>query len=71
MNNVRAYREANGLSQRRLAELSHTPAGLLSSVETGRMKPWPALAKRLSRVLKVEIGQLFPDDLEALSGKRK
>jgi DNA-binding XRE family transcriptional regulator len=60
-NNLRLAREQAKLNQRQLAELSHTPQSVISDVELGKRKPWPSLAQRLSKALKVSIKDLFPE----------
>ena len=62
-NRVRESRVALGLNQRQLAEKAHTAQSLISNLELGRMKPWPKVMKRLSRVLKVSRKELFPEEL--------
>ena len=61
-NNLREKREASGLNQRELAEKVHMPQSMLSDIERGVRKPWPKVAKKLSRVLKVPVRELFPEE---------
>lgn len=58
---LRAFREKKGLNQRELAELMHTAQSLVSSVETGRLKPWPLFMRRASEALSVDVAELFPE----------
>ena len=66
MNKVRQAREARELNQRQLSELSHTPQALVSAIERGVLKPWPSVARRLSKALRMSIEELFPDDKDRL-----
>jgi transcriptional regulator with XRE-family HTH domain len=61
-NNLRSKREASGLNQRELAEKAHIPQSTVSELERGARKPWFKVAKKLARVLKVPIHELFPQD---------
>jgi len=61
-NRIREAREAKGWNQRRLAEATHTCQAIISNLERETRKPWLSVAKKLSRVLKVPIKELFPDD---------
>jgi transcriptional regulator with XRE-family HTH domain len=62
MNKIRQIREMKGLNQRQLAEKAHTAQSLISNLEHDRMKPWPKVIRRLSRVLKVSRQELFPEE---------
>lgn len=62
-NNLRLAREQAKLNQRQLAELSHISASIISDIELGKRKPWPKLARRLSKVLGVSIKDLFPEGI--------
>lgn len=62
-NNLRLARQQAKLNQRQLAELSHTPQSIISDIELGKRKPWPKLARRLSKVLAVSISDLFPEGI--------
>lgn len=64
MNSLREKRLEAGLSQRALAEKAHIPQSCLCDFERGNRKPWPKAAKRLARVLRVPVGELFPDESE-------
>lgn len=61
MNRVREHRLAKGLNQRQLAEKLHVSASLLSSIELGRLQPWPKIIRRLCKKLDVSAEELFPD----------
>ena len=62
-NNLRLARQQTKLNQRQLAELSHTPQSIISDIELGKRKPWPKLARRLSKVMGVSIKDLFPEGI--------
>jgi len=71
MNRVRELRENKGLNQRELSELTHTPQSLISAIEREVIKPWDSVAKRLSKVLKTPVSQLFPDNQTESASKSK
>lgn len=71
MNKVRETRELRQLNQRQLAELTHTPQSLISSIERGVLKPWPIVAKRLSEALQTSVQELFPEDSHLLTELRQ
>lgn len=58
---IRELRQAKGMNQRELAELTHTPQSLVSNLERGTMKPWPAVVKRLCEALDCQSSELFPE----------
>lgn len=58
---LRNARELRGLNQRQLAERMHVAQPLVSWVETGRMKPWPAFMERAAEALGLSIEELFPE----------
>jgi len=64
VNNLREKREEGGISQRQLAEKVHYPQSTISELERGVRKPWPKVAKKLSRALKMPVNELFPQDFE-------
>ena len=66
MTKLREVRLAKGLNQRELSEASHTPQSIVSSLERGVLKPWPMVAKRLSKALRVPAQEIFPEDVEAI-----
>jgi transcriptional regulator with XRE-family HTH domain len=59
---LREIRMIKGFNQRELSELAHTPQLLVSSIERERLKPWPKVAKRMSKALGIPIKELFPED---------
>ena len=70
MNRLREIRLKQGLTQRELAEKSHTPQSLISAIERGDLKPWSAVAHRIARVLGISVSDIFPDDIERLVNVR-
>jgi len=62
MNRLRAMRFARGLNQRELSEKAHTPQSLVSAIERGVLKPWPAVIGRLAKALECPQSELFPDE---------
>lgn len=60
-NNLKLLRDERGLSQRELGEKLHVSPSLLSMVETGRLKPWPRLKRKLARIFKLSEGDIFPE----------
>ncbi len=71
MNKLREVRLEKGLNQRQLSEASHTPQAIVSALEREVQKPWPKVAKRLSRVLKMPVYELFPEDLDRIVRGKK
>lgn len=69
MNKLREFRLLMGLNQRELSEAAHTPQAIVSALERDVMKPWPAVAQRLSAVLGVPAEKLFPEDRERIAVK--
>lgn len=67
MNKLKQMRIELGLNQRELSEMAHTPQSLISAIERGALKPWPAVTKRLSRALKCQESDLFPPEERAQS----
>lgn len=67
MNRLREVRLEKGLNQRQLSEASHTPQAIVSALEREVQKPWPKVAKRLSRALKLPAQELFPEDLDRIA----
>lgn len=61
MTKLREVRLAMGMNQRELSEASHTPQSIVSSLERGVLKPWPMVAKRLSKALGVPAEKIFPE----------
>ena len=68
MSILRTKREATGLNQRELAEKAHVPQSTVSELERGTRKPWPKVARKLSRILKMPVSELFPADFPAQGG---
>lgn len=66
MNKLREIRIVLGYNQREVSEASHTGQGNICAIEAGRLKPWPAVAKRLSEALGVPIEKLFPEEAAGL-----
>lgn len=63
---LRALREAQGLTQRELAQRVGVVASLISMIESGaRPNPEYSTIKRLARALKVPLSDLDPDLTEA------
>ncbi|MBI2934901.1 MAG: helix-turn-helix transcriptional regulator [Chloroflexi bacterium] len=58
---ITEYRLAAGLSQRELAERCHVVQSCLCEIEHGKRRPWPKLARKLARVLKVPVAELLGD----------
>jgi len=61
-NRLREFRERSGLTQSELARRVRMAAPNLSAIENGRMAPWPKVKRKLARILKVPIGELFPPE---------
>jgi transcriptional regulator with XRE-family HTH domain len=68
-NRLREVRLGKGLNQRQLSEMSHTPQATVSALERDAIRPWPAVAARLSGALCVSSEQLFPEDRERVVSK--
>ena len=64
MNKVKGVREERGLTQVELARRIHIHPSNLSSIENGRVTPWPKAKRSLARVLKTPIAELFPSNGE-------
>jgi transcriptional regulator with XRE-family HTH domain len=62
VNKLRVMRLEKGLNQRELSEIAHTPQSLVSSIERGILKPWPAVITRLAKALQCEASDLFMED---------
>ena len=60
-NRVRELREKAGLSQVELARRARMASTNLSAIENGRLAPWPKIKRRLARVLKTTVQELFPE----------
>jgi transcriptional regulator with XRE-family HTH domain len=59
--NVRRAREANGLSQERLAELAKVHRTYLSGVETGARNPTLEVVERLASALGIRAADLLSE----------
>ena len=64
MNRLKICRQVNGLNQRQLAELSHTPQSIVSELERSARRPWLKVAQRLAAALNTSVQALFPDDFQ-------
>lgn len=60
VNRIREAREAQGLTQTKLARLVGVAEPSLSQVERGQRASWPKLRRALARVLKCRQEDLFP-----------
>lgn len=60
-NKLREYRQAAGLSQVALGQRASIAPQSLSSIECGRLAPWPKARKALAKALKVPEAELFPE----------
>ena len=59
-NRVREIRQKVGISQVELARRARIASTNLSSIECGRLAPWPKARKALARALKIPQADLFP-----------
>ena len=66
-NRVRELREKAGLSQVELARRARIASTNLSSIECGRLAPWPKAKRALVRVLKCSQAELFPPEEKGAS----
>ncbi|MFC2018739.1 helix-turn-helix transcriptional regulator [Chloroflexota bacterium] len=69
INRVREYRERAGLSQVELARRARIASPNLSSIERGRLLPWPKVKRALAKALKCAEAELFPDERDASDGE--
>lgn len=60
-NKLREFREKAGLSQSELGRRAGIAESNLSKIENGLWQAWPKARRRLARVLKVRISELFPE----------
>lgn len=58
---VKELRSQKGLSQFALSLSSRVHPSVLSRIESGRYRPYPAEAKRIARALGVRVEDLFPE----------
>ena len=63
-NRVRETREKAGMSQVELARRARMASTNLSSIECGRLAPWPKAKRSLARVLRYSQAELFPTEKE-------
>ena len=61
MDRIRELREKAGMSQVELARRVRMASTNLSAIECGRLAPWPKVKRRLARVLKCSVAELFPE----------
>lgn len=61
VNRIREFREKAGISQSELARRAGIAEPNLSKIENGLWPAWPKVKRRLARVLKVRISDLFPE----------
>jgi len=61
-NRVRETREKAGMSQVELARRARIASTNLSSIECGRLAPWPKARKALAKALKIPEAELFPGE---------
>jgi len=61
-NRVRETREKVGMSQVELARRARIASTNLSSIECGRLAPWPKARRALSRALRIPEAELFPPE---------
>jgi ribosome-binding protein aMBF1 (putative translation factor) len=62
MNRLKEFREKIGISQTQLSYRAHIPSTVISSIECGRLYPYPKAKRALARVLKCKQAELFPED---------
>ena len=60
MNELKAFREARGLSQTQLAVRAGLSNSTVSEFERGERKPWPRARHALAEALGVRENVLFP-----------
>jgi transcriptional regulator with XRE-family HTH domain len=61
---VKEWRKQRRLSQYRLSKLSGVSQGFINDIERGRRIPSIPTLEKLSKVLKVNIGDLIKDDID-------
>ena len=61
-NLVKEFRERAGLTQVELARRARIASPNLSSIERGRLAPWPKVKRRLAKALKTTEAELFPTE---------
>lgn len=60
-NRLRELRVGAGMSQVTLARKARMASTNLSSIECGRLAPWPKVKRRLAKALKTTPEELFPN----------
>lgn len=60
-NRIKEFREKLGISQVELARRACIASPNLSNLERGRLAPWPSIKRKLVKVLKTSIEELFPE----------
>ena len=61
-NRLREFREKAGMTQVELARRARIASSAISSIECGRLAPWPKAKRALARVLKCSQAELFPEE---------
>jgi transcriptional regulator with XRE-family HTH domain len=69
MTKIRQMRLEKGFSQRQLAQDAGVCQSLLCAVENDKMRLWPAMARKLAKVLKVTVNDLSITDQGGDSSK--
>ena len=62
MNKLREYRVRAGMSQLQLSYRARIAPATISSIECGRLVPYPKAKRAFARVLKCSQTELFPDN---------
>jgi transcriptional regulator with XRE-family HTH domain len=60
-NRLKEFRKEAGLSQSELGRRAGIAESNYSKIENGIVPAWPKAKRRLARVLKVRIAELFPE----------
>ena len=61
-NRVKEFREKAGLTQVELARRARIASPNLSSIERGRLLPWPKVKRALAKALKCTESEIFPSE---------
>jgi ribosome-binding protein aMBF1 (putative translation factor) len=61
MNRLRESRQEVGISQTQLSYRARIPSTAISSIECGKLYPYPKAKRALARVLKCSQAELFPE----------
>lgn len=69
-NNLRKYRSENNLTQLGLAKLTDISPSDISSIETGRIIPYPGWRRRIAEALELPEEAVFPGFKEARTGSQ-